>query len=61
MFTITNEAREYIKEEHRKGFTSKQILFAMNDGEYLKLINMSQELSEEVVYLINNNQEEGPR
>lgn len=49
---ITEEANEYIKQQHIEGFTNKQIIYSMYDGEYLSQIDMSQELSEEVLFIL---------
>jgi len=45
---LSNEAHDLICDLHSKDFSPKQIMDAMEDGEFLKRLGISSKLSEEV-------------
>ena len=52
MDTATCRAKEIIKELQQEGFSDRDILDAMNDGNYLKKQDITQTVAEEINHIL---------
>lgn len=55
MENLSNDAKALIRSLLREGFSPRQIKNAMEDGEYLKRVGISQELTDEIHFFLCNN------
>lgn len=61
MNEITTQANRIIEDLEAEGFDGQQIIDAMCDGEALGKSGISQEVAEEVVFMLNQNRLETPQ